>query len=138
TRFEGPDVYSWKILKDLISPHYHLGEWNTLKIRVDTGKTQCYVNDQLVLESTDRELTDGKVGLAKFRDTRAEFKQFQVGKRLGPSQVPVDEVARILKSVEGLPQRGEPPPERVESMLHAARASVQVLNERARFLEQQA
>ena len=59
TRFDGPDVYSWTVLKQVPSPHYHLGDWNTLKVRCEKEKILCYVNDQLVIESTDRELAGG-------------------------------------------------------------------------------
>src|SRR5437588_6966476 len=82
TRFEGPDVYSWTILEQKPSPHYRPGEWNTLKVRVDKHKILCYVNNHLAIESSDTGLTAGKVGLAKFRNTQAEFKHFQVAKEI--------------------------------------------------------
>src|SRR5204863_7253807 len=51
---------------------------NTLKVRHENGKILCYVNDHPVVESSDRGLPFGQVGLAKFRDTIATFKNFQV------------------------------------------------------------
>ncbi|HXI52722.1 MAG TPA: tetratricopeptide repeat protein, partial [Candidatus Saccharimonadales bacterium] len=79
TRFEGPNVYSWTILKQVPSEHYRRGEWNHLRVRVEENKILCYVNGHLVVESGDDALSSGRVGLSKFRDTRAEFKEFQVG-----------------------------------------------------------
>jgi regulator of sirC expression with transglutaminase-like and TPR domain len=137
TRFDGPDVFSWKILQQERSPHYRPGDWNTLKVRVEKDRILCYVNGQLVIESTDGGLTEGKVGLAKFRDTRAEFKSFQVGKQVtdGP---PAEVQARITKSVEGIAPQGPPKPELVDALQKEGTASLTVLRERARLLEQQA
>src|SRR5439155_444422 len=87
TRFDGPDVYSWHVLREESSPDYRPGEWNVLKVHLEKDKIRCYVNDKLVIESDDAAWTAGKVGLAKFRDTIAEFKQFRVGKEL-PSAAP--------------------------------------------------
>src|SRR3954469_19879849 len=67
TRFDGPDVFSWTILEQIPSPHYRKGDWNTLRVRHEEGRILCYVNDHLVIESEDRGLPPGKVGLAKFR-----------------------------------------------------------------------
>ena len=47
TRFEGPDVGSWTILRDAPSRHYRSGEWNRLKIRQSAGKIAAFVNDQI-------------------------------------------------------------------------------------------
>ncbi len=132
TRFDGPDVFSWKVLKDAPSPHYRPGEWNTLKVRVEKNKIICQVNDQPFLESTDDGLTEGKVGLAKFRDTQAEFKRFEVGKQVSVAQPPAEVAARIMKTVEALPG-----PKTVEGLSGEA-ASPTVLRDRARQLEQQA
>ncbi|HEV3203222.1 MAG TPA: trypsin-like peptidase domain-containing protein, partial [Gemmataceae bacterium] len=82
TRFEGPDVNSWKILHQIPSPHYAPGDWNTLKVRIQKDKFLCFVNDHLVLESTDTGLASGRVGLAKFRNTQAEFKNFKLAKEI--------------------------------------------------------
>ena len=80
TRFDGPDVYSWHVLKEVQTPAYRPGEWNRLKVRVEKGKVLGYVNDVLVTESTDFEYQPGQAGLASFRGTRAEFKGFETGK----------------------------------------------------------
>lgn len=103
SRFEGPDVFSWTVLAEKPSQAYRPGEWNTLKVRVEQDKISCYVNDELLIESADNQLTTGRVGLAKFRNTAAEFRRFAVGKEL-PSQRPsLEVVARLAEQIDKLP-----------------------------------
>jgi regulator of sirC expression with transglutaminase-like and TPR domain len=54
----------------------------------------------LLVESTDAEMTSGEVGLAKFRDTVAEFKQFRVGKELSPITTPADALRDRARALE--------------------------------------
>jgi len=99
TRFDGPDVMSWRILHDAPSPAYRPGEWNHLRIRREPDRILCYVNDQLCVEAADAALVDGRVGLAKFRDTEAVFRGFATGQsvpRAAPSEAVMAEVAAIL------------------------------------------
>src|SRR5262249_10109667 len=77
-------------------------------------------------------------GLVKFRDTRAEFKDFQLGKQLPSRSLPADVVARITRSVEGIAVQGPPKPELVDGLQKDGPASLAVLRERAKLLEQQA
>jgi hypothetical protein len=99
TRFDGPDVYSWKILHRAVFPHYRLGEWNTFKVRVEKDKVLLWCNDKLVLESDDKGLTEGKVGLATFRGTKANFKNFQVGEKVKTNTMPAGLTERVTKAV---------------------------------------
>lgn len=78
TRFEGPSVYQWTILNQIKTPHYRAGDWNTIKVCHETNRIRCYVNDQLVIESFDNGLSLGQIGLAKFRDTQAEYAGFTI------------------------------------------------------------
>jgi serine protease Do len=80
TDFQGPNVFSWNILKTTPSEHYRPGEWNHIKVRVEKNRLMCYVNDHLLVDADELEVPEGKVGLAKFRDTRAAFKNFQIAK----------------------------------------------------------
>ncbi|GAA5507371.1 transglutaminase family protein [Novipirellula caenicola] len=79
TCFLGPSVYSWQVLSDVRSKHYLAEQWNHLRVRVEEGRMKCYVNEHLVVESTDTQLTKGRVGIVKFRDTKPEFRRFSVG-----------------------------------------------------------
>jgi serine protease Do len=138
TRFEGPDVYSWTILAQQPSPYYRPGDWNTLKVRVEKERILCYVNNHLVVESNDVALHAGRVGLAKFRDTRAEFKHFQVARQLADPSLPADFVKRINQSVDKLAGPASPSAELIDALIPNAAASMSVLRERAKRLEEQA
>lgn len=82
SRFDGPDVFQWKVLEEVASSAYRPGEWNHLLVRIKEGELECYVNHQLAIRSIDATYTAGKVGLAKFRETQAEFRRFQTGENL--------------------------------------------------------
>ena len=82
TCFRGPSVFSWQVLEEVESEDYLPGQWNHLKVRVEKNTIKCFVNGQLVIESTDRQLRSGKAGLAKFRDTQPEFRGFRIGSKL--------------------------------------------------------
>jgi regulator of sirC expression with transglutaminase-like and TPR domain len=138
TRFDGPDVYSWTILEQKPSPRYRPGDWNTLKVRLEKGKFFCYVNGHLLVESTDSGLTGGKVGLAKFRDTHAEFKNFQVAREIPAPNLSADLAKRIHKSVDSLAPQTAPNAALIDTLLPDATASISVLRERAKQLDQQA
>ncbi|HUS34118.1 MAG TPA: tetratricopeptide repeat protein [Verrucomicrobiae bacterium] len=78
TRFDGPDVFTWKILEQKPSAHYRPGEWNNIRVRVEKDSIRCFVNDELAIESKDTAVRNGGVGLAKFRQTQAQFRNFEV------------------------------------------------------------
>jgi regulator of sirC expression with transglutaminase-like and TPR domain len=136
TQFAGPDLYSWKILRQEASPHYHQGDWNTLKVRVEKDKLRCFVNGELAFESTGFSPAGAKVGLAKFRDTIAEFKDFRIAKEIPSTLPPTELVRRIAKSVEGI--RGPLKPELVKSLAPEGQAGMAILRDRAKRLDQQA
>jgi regulator of sirC expression with transglutaminase-like and TPR domain len=138
TRFDGPDVFSWKILANEGSDAYKPGEWNVLKVRVEKEKLICYVNSKKVFEVEESDLPTGKVGLAKFRDTRAEFKQFKVGKSIADSDVPAPLADKVKKAVADIAPSGPFKPGVVDSLAPDAPASLTALRERAKLLEQQA
>ena len=143
TRFDGPDVFSWKVLTEKECEQYHAGQWNHLKVRVEKGKLLCFLNNELVIESADDGLTKGKVGLAKFRQTQAEFRRFQVGASL-PSHLPsADLAASLTKEIDALPSLEALLPEKLQPLvaspdesINALRAKAKALRERAVELEQ--
>jgi regulator of sirC expression with transglutaminase-like and TPR domain len=137
-RFEGPDVSSWIVLKEVRTRVYRPGEWNTFKVRVEKDRLRMYCNGQLVHESDDRGLTEGKVGLATFRGTRAEFKQFQVGETVKSDSAPAGLAERVAKSVEDIPTDVPPRRDLVNKLVPDGDAGMAALRDRARLLEQQA
>ncbi|HTU23718.1 MAG TPA: transglutaminase family protein [Gemmataceae bacterium] len=138
TRFDGPDVFTWKVLEQKDSKYYRPGEWNTLKVRLEKDCIRCFVNDHLVIELTDDVYTAGRVGLAKFRDTVAEFKHFQIAKEIPSLSASADAVARVSKALDGLPAKKRPRAAIAERLAPEGAAGMQVLRERAQRLEEQA
>ncbi len=87
TCFDGPSVYSWEIIQETASRHYFPGDWNLLKVSVAPSHIRCFVNGELVIETRHEKFASGKVGLAKFRDTRAEFRQFRMSEKLDAQEI---------------------------------------------------
>ena len=146
SRFEGPDVFSWKVLQQVQSRYYQQGEWNHLKVKVQPGKIQCYLNDHLVITSEDDVFSKGQVGLAKFRETKATFKQFRVGKTV-PNHFPsANDTKQVLRHLENLLKENQNRQETfsalgdafADPLLKANAEASRVLLVRARELELQA
>lgn len=106
TRFDGPDVLSWKILDEKPAARYRPGEWNHLRVRVEADRTSCFVNDALVFTTATPALAGGRVGLAKFRDTEADFRGFAAARDLPRAAPPADVMARIEAVTAALFQDG--------------------------------
>ncbi|MDE0736227.1 MAG: trypsin-like peptidase domain-containing protein, partial [Pirellulaceae bacterium] len=104
TRFDGADVFTWQVLYDQPCEAYRPGEWNTLRVRMEKDQFLCYVNDQLILTSQDRGLPTGRAGLAKFRDTHAQFRHFRIGKNLGRGDLPKELATRLNQLIDDLPR----------------------------------
>jgi regulator of sirC expression with transglutaminase-like and TPR domain len=136
-RFNGPDVFSWKVLREKASPAYRPGEWNTLKVRLEKGRIKCLVNDDLVFDAVEGEFTSGQVGLARFRDTTAWFKRFRVGKEVGSSEPAPALMASVAKALAGA-SSGAIMPELLKKLPAGKPATLAALREQARLLEQQA
>lgn len=138
TRFDGPDVLSWKILADKPSPHYRPGAWNHLRVRRTAEKIACFVNDEPVFESADDGLKGGRVGLAKFRDTEAAFRGFAVGRELPPGLPPKEALDRIESLTASLPADGPPARELVGTLVAEKDMVREALAARAALLDRQA
>jgi serine protease Do len=82
TCFQGPSVERWEIIQEVHSTHYTPDSWNELKVLVERDHVKCLVNGHIVIESNSIQLDNGSVGLAKFRDTVAEFKRFRIAKHI--------------------------------------------------------
>lgn len=138
TRFNGPDLGSWTILHNEPHSAYRKDRWNTFKVRVEKDRILCFLNDELVVKSTDDRLPVGRIGLATFRGTAAEFRRFKTGKTL-PSLRPDSEAAAAIDVVLEDVQHDRPAPELLVQQLAPFREySTLVLEERARELEQKA
>lgn len=131
TCFNGPTVFTWKILQDVDTPHYRAGEWNQLKVRIEEDQLSCFVNDQLVIESRDQTYTKGQIGLAKFRQTEAEFKQFRFADELGDTQLDEQEVEQFTQLISDLPELEHMKPADLEPLTTKANSSVALINRQA-------
>lgn len=138
TRFEGPSVFNWTILEQAPSDNYRPGEWNHLKVRLESDGIRCFVNDREVFFSPDTEIRGGQAGLCKFRQTRAEFRGLEWGPRLPPVRPTEAQSLEVLDWLKLLPDLGKwhgdqpPPPELPAS------TTFSVLQEQARELERRA
>jgi len=138
TRFDGPDVYSWHIIKEVRSAAYRPGEWNQLKVHIEKDLIRGYVNDVLVVEANDAEFREGKAGLANFRDTQAEFKGFEISVKLlsnMPSPEVTRRVERAARKIEG---DRAPDAKTITDLLPDADAGVRALLDSAERREREA
>lgn len=138
TRFNGSSVYQWNVLQEVAHKAYVPNDWNDLKVRIEAERILCYVNDELVIESTDSGLTSGAVGLCKFRNTEAEFRRFRVGENLNSERPSEDIVKRITEAVATLPADRPAGSALVDKLLPDGMSTSEVLRREAKLLEQRA
>ena len=139
SRFDGSDVFTWKVLNEERSEHYRPGQWNQLKVRIEKeGKIVCSVNDHVVIESQDQVYAMGQVGLAKFRHTTAEFKRFCIAGRI-PSSAPTPEMLQqIDETIEAWESSVVVAEDQLQAFSKIDPAALSVLRQRALRLDQQA
>jgi regulator of sirC expression with transglutaminase-like and TPR domain len=138
SRFEGSDVFSWRVLTEQAVDAYRPGEWNRLRVRVEKDKFQCFVNDQLFVESTDQAFTKGKVGLAKFRQTAAQFRHFEVGAELKSAPPNQQHSAKLAAAIAALPELSELRAGELTELQQHSSLSSDLLRQRARELDARA
>jgi len=138
TRFAGPDITTWNVLAEVPSSAYRRGEWNTLRVRVEKEKILCFVNDKLVTEHEDNQLRGGRVGLCKFRRTRADFKAFRLGENLATQDVPQRLASELQLQVDDYLKQRSARDRTVEKFLAEPAAARRVLDDRVALLEEQA
>ncbi|WP_425616095.1 tetratricopeptide repeat protein [Anatilimnocola sp. NA78] len=138
SRFEGSDVFTWRVLTEKPVAAYRAGQWNRLKVRVEKDKFLCYVNDELVVESTDDVFTNGQVGLAKFRQTAAQFRRFEVGPQVSDAKTDAKLIESLTTTIETLPDLSEIRADQLASLEKEASLSSELLRERARELDARA
>lgn len=101
TAFEGPEVFDWRILGTVPNPAYRPGDWNLLRVRHEAGHIRCWVNGAEVFSVSEDALKGNRIGLAKFRNTTAEFRDFQSGPNLAP---PAPISPELLASLQRAPR----------------------------------
>jgi len=138
TRFDGPSVYDWHVLRELRTPHYRPGEWNRLQVRVEEGRFRCGVNGAIVTTIEDDGLPPGRVGLAKFRDTVAEFRLFRVRRADGASEGDEEAAQRRAALADRLPPLARITPDQLAAGDGDAAAAAELLRERAATLDRRA
>ena len=136
TAFEGPEVFSWRILGTVPSPAYRSGDWNVLRVRQDSGRIQCWVNGSEVFSVAESALPGRRVGLTKFRNTIAEFRDFACATSLESVTSLAEDLAKALGGSSPAPAPLNPEQlAALRTQLPAARA---FLAARAQNLEREA
>lgn len=138
TRFNGADIFSWTILADVPHEAYHPGEWNTLRVRVDADKILCFVNDELVIEQQDGILRESRIGLCKFRQTKADFKNFRTGTSLNQTQIPAELAAQLETELNHFLEKPSDKNNTMEKLVAEPVAARRLLEQRAKALDEQA
>ena len=137
TRFDGPNVFSWSILDQRMTSHYLPGDWNTLRVRNEGNRFYCFINGHMIFESSDRVLSSGLAGLAKFRNTVARFRNFKLDKKLSDNSSQIDStLGRALVSESVLPEGFSE--STITSAGESPLKSIRYLDSEAKRLEQQA
>ena len=138
SRFDGSDVFQWKVLQEVRSDAYRTNDWNEIKVRVEKERIVCFVNGTQIIESTDDGFTSGQVGLAKFRHTEAEFRSFRVAADLGSQQISAEATQRIGDLVKDISPSRAAGADILEKLTPDGLAASNVLRGKAKQLEQQA
>ncbi|HEY1171825.1 MAG TPA: transglutaminase family protein [Verrucomicrobiae bacterium] len=138
TRFNGPSVYSWQVLRDLPSQYYVAGDWNELRVKVEGKVIKCFVNGQPFTTVPWEAPVTGKVGLAKFRQTVGEFKQFQVGQELPAGVASEATLAKVEEQLKGMKASTLPDSKLVEALQLHGEEGRKILTERAETVKKEA
>lgn len=135
TKFNGPDVYSWQVLRQDNLNSYLPGDWNHLKVRVHSKGFSTFLNGQLAYEHMEDFSASKKVGLAKFRNTIAEFKGFHVSKKLSPVFPDKDFSLTFNKFFTNLEDDKKEDPLLVEKILKNENLTKTIINDKIKLLE---
>ncbi len=136
TAFEGPEVFDWRILGTVPNPAYRPGDWNLLRVRHEAGHIRCWVNGAEVFSVSEDALQGNRIGLAKFRNTTAEFRDFQSGPNLAP---PAPISPELLASLQRAPRELDTLSAQDQKVLRERLPEVRTsLAEQARALEVEA
>jgi len=134
TSFQGPTVFTWQVLNDQPSEYYRPGDWNLLRVHVEKDRFVCFVNEHEVFSSTDTTIQGGKVGLAKFRETKAEFRGFQLAQNIvgNDESQQIAEVDRLITELSTNPDASA---KSLDALSALAPLSQRALRDEAKKLE---
>ena len=136
TCFNGPKVFDWNIIETTPSPDYLPGTWNRLQIRFDQGgQIRCSINEQLVIETVDFTLKKGWVGLCKFREPAAEFRNFRISPRLSSGAISPEIRERAYELSQTLVLEKSISPSEVQDLTNLDSSVHQALIDRAVEME---
>ncbi|MEZ6045665.1 MAG: transglutaminase family protein [Planctomycetaceae bacterium] len=137
SRFNGADVLTWQVLQEVETPFLR-EEWNSLKIRVEEEGLYCYLNGEQVIEMPRIKIKPGSVGLAKFRNTTAQFKRFQLGTELLSSEPTSEAKSTIFDLLDEASSSPLTDTELTSRLLPHAAFTTSLLEHKAAELEAQA
>ena len=132
TAFEGPEINDWRILGTVPSAAYRPGDWNVLRVRLEPARIRCWVNGTEVFTESDTAMRGRRVGLAKFRNTSAEFRDFACSPEVAPSVLPDASLLGTLGTGQ------DPDPATLAELRAHPAAARLLLSDRARTLEREA
>lgn len=138
SRFDGADVFSWRVIKEVSTAHYRPGQWNYLKVSVRGENIRCYCNDELIFDLHDKKYNKGQVGLAKFRNTVAAFRDFQLADQIADYHLNEEQAKRLEDLLAGKVSEELLSTNTVEQLSQFPENSQVNLEESARKLEQRA
>ncbi|MCA9039197.1 MAG: tetratricopeptide repeat protein [Planctomycetaceae bacterium] len=137
SKFNGPDVLTWQVLEEIDTPLLQ-DDWNSLKVRVQEEGLVCYLNGKQIIKMPRVRIAPGSVGLAKFRNTSARFKNFQLGQEI-PTTEPDDQARQtVFDLIEQSTGEEIPTSELVEKLLPHSQFTTTLLEQKAIELEQEA
>jgi serine protease Do len=136
TCFNGPKVFDWNIIETTPSADYLPGTWNRLQIRFDQGgQIRCSINEQEVIEAVDFTLKKGWVGLCKFREPAAEFRNFRISPRLSSGAITPEIRERAYELSQTLVLEKSISPSEVQDLTKLDSSVYQALIDRAVEME---
>ncbi len=136
TCFKGPSVFDWKIIQNSASSAYLEGQWNKISVRrEENGEIRCSVNGHTVFKVLDLTLRNGRVGLCKFREPGAQFRNFRIVSRLPANAISPDTRRRAIELSAPLKEAEELSSEILADLASMGSFVPQILLDRADQLE---
>ena len=138
SRFDGPDVYSWAVLREARSAALQREGWNTLKVRVEADRILCYLNREMVFEINDTTYKSGRVGICKFRQTQAEFKGFRLGMTIEDSQPSNEMLERVVRRIGAMNEDDSSLSDTIQTLAEEETTVIGTIEHQAKILEARA